>query len=107
MATRAIFNGRILAESDDTVVVEGNHYFPPESLQRDYLTESKSRSLCLWKGIASYYTVTVDGVTIPDGAWRYRHPSPLARQIKNRVAFWRGVQVQAGADEAADELEES
>jgi uncharacterized protein (DUF427 family) len=94
MTVRAVFNGAVIAESDDTVVVEGSHYFPPESLRPEYFTKSRSHSLCYWKGIASYYTVTVDGVTNPDATWYYPHPSPLARKIKNRVAFWRGVRVE-------------
>jgi uncharacterized protein (DUF427 family) len=94
MTMRAIFNGAVIAESNDTVVVEGNHYFPPGSLHREYLTESKAHTLCFWKGIASYYTITVDGVDNPDAAWYYPHPSPLARKVRNRVAFWRGVQIE-------------
>lgn len=93
MTVQAIWDGAVLAESDHTRVVEGNHYFPPESLRRQYLTESRSHTLCPWKGIASYYTVTVDGVPNPDAAWYYPHPTPLARNIKNHVAFWRGVEV--------------
>lgn len=93
MTVRAIWNGVVLAESDDTVVVEGNHYFPPESLRREYLIRSRSRTICPWKGVASYYTVSVDGVVNPDAAWFYPHPTPLARKVKDRVAFWRGVEL--------------
>ena len=92
---RAVFNDQVIAESDDTVTVEGNHYFPCESLRRQFFTASKTHTLCPWKGLASYYTVTVDGVSSRDAAWFYPHPSPLARKIKGRVAFWGGVQVQA------------
>jgi uncharacterized protein (DUF427 family) len=101
MRVRAVWNGTVLAESDDTVVVEGNHCFPPESLRRQYLTVSRTHSLCPWKGVAAYYAVTVDGLSNPDAAWFYARPSPLARKIKNRVAFWRGVQVEAVADQTA------
>jgi uncharacterized protein (DUF427 family) len=103
MTVRATWNGQIIAESDDTVVVEGNHYFPAESLRREYFSRSRGHSLCPWKGLASYYTVTVDGVTNPGAAWYYPHPSPLARKVKNRVAFWRGVDVQVVADQARGE----
>jgi uncharacterized protein (DUF427 family) len=101
MRVRAVWNGTVLAESDDTVVVEGNHYFPPESLRRQYVPASRTHSVCPWKGVASYYTITVGGLRNPDAAWFYAHPSPLARKIKNRVAFWRGVQVDAAADQTA------
>ncbi len=101
MTVRAVFNGTVIAESDDTVVVEGNHYFPAESLHREYFTGSSTHTVCPWKGIASYYTVTVDGVANPDAAWFYSHPTPLARKVKNRVAFWRGVDVRVVADEPA------
>lgn len=90
---RAVWNGAVLAESDDTIVVEGNHYFPAESLNRQYFDTSSNKSLCPWKGLASYYSITVDGVTNTDAAWYYPHPSPLARKVKNRVAFWKDVQV--------------
>jgi uncharacterized protein (DUF427 family) len=98
MTVRAMWNGKVIAESDDTVVVEGNHYFPAESLRQMYFSRSRARSLCPWKGLASYYTVTVDGVTSPDAAWFYPHPIPLARRIKNRVAFWQGIEVRVVAD---------
>lgn len=101
MRMRAVWNGAVLAESDDTVVVEGNHYFPPESLNRQYFTTSATHTVCPWKGIASYHTVTVDGVANPDAAWFYPHPTPLARKVKDRVAFWRSVRIEPVA-EAAD-----
>ncbi|WP_328769825.1 DUF427 domain-containing protein [Streptomyces sp. NBC_00286] len=91
---RAVWNNAVIAEADRTVIVEGNHYFPPESLHRQYFTQSRTRSLCFWKGLARYYTVTVDGVVNPDAAWYYPHPSPLARRIKNHVAFWQGITVE-------------
>ena len=95
MSVQAIWNGAVLADSDDTIVVEGNYYFPPDSVRRQYLIESSSKTLCFWKGIASYYSISVNGATNLDAAWCYRHPSPLARKIKNRVAFWNGVQIVA------------
>ena len=91
---RAVWNGAVLAESDDTVVVEGNHYFPFESINQDYFTKSSAHSLCFWKGIASYYNVEVGGQPNKNAAWYYPHPSPLARRIKNRVAFWHGVSIE-------------
>ncbi|MEU8900053.1 DUF427 domain-containing protein [Nocardia sp. NPDC048505] len=90
---RATWNGVVLAESDDTVVVEGNHYFPPESIDQAYFEASDHTSVCSWKGTASYYTLTVDGATNRDAAWYYTDPKPEAEQIRNRVAFWRGVEV--------------
>ena len=93
MTVRAEWNGTVLAECDDTVLVEGNHYFPPEAVRWEYLADSGTHTFCFWKGRASYYTVTVEGVTNPDAAWYYPRPSPLATKIKNHVAFWRGVDV--------------
>lgn len=90
---RASWNGVVLAESDDTVVVEGNHYFPRASVNHDYLNESETHTRCFWKGIASYYDVVVDGKTNRDAAWYYPTPSKAASQIEDRVAFWRGVEV--------------
>lgn len=95
MRMKAIWNGVVLAESDDTVVVEGNHYFPRESLVEELFEPSWRRSVCPWKGVASYYSVTVDGQTNPDAAWEYKKPFPPARKIRGRVAFWHGVQVVA------------
>lgn len=94
---RAVWNGTVLAEAEQTVVVEGNHYFPPESLHREYFTESRARSLCFWKGLARYYTVTAGGQTNVKAAWYYPHPSPPARKIKNHVAFRNGVVVEEAA----------
>ncbi|GAA1521479.1 DUF427 domain-containing protein [Kribbella lupini] len=83
MTVRAVWNGVVLAESDDTVVVDGNHYFPESALRQEYFTPSPTKSLCPWKGIASYYSVTVYGATNADAAWTYRHPLPSARKLKN------------------------
>ena len=90
---KAIWNGTVVAESDDTVIVEGNHYFPEDSMKKEYFKESTTNTLCPWKGTASYYTLQVNGDQNPDAAWYYHDPSELAKQIKNRVAFWKGVQI--------------
>ena len=92
---RALWNGVVLAESKDCRVVEGNHYFPPESIRREYLVPSETHTVCAWKGIASYYHVKVGGQENRDAAWYYPEPKPAASEIKDYVAFWRGVQVQA------------
>jgi uncharacterized protein (DUF427 family) len=92
---RASWRGVVVAESDRTVVVEGNRYFPPDSLRREHLEPSRSHTICLWKGLASYYHVAVGGEVNPDAAWYYPSPSPLARRIKDHVAFWHGVQVRS------------
>ena len=91
---KATWNGAVLAESDDTVIVESQHYFPEGSLQREFFSPSESHSECHWKGTASYYNITVAGETNPDAAWYYPDPKPEAAQIKGRVAFWRGVKVE-------------
>lgn len=93
MTAHATFNGQIIAESDDTIVVEGNHYFPEESLNHEYFAPTSTHTICPWKGRASYYTVDVEGVASAAAAWYYPKPSPLARKVKGRVAFWRGVEV--------------
>ncbi len=92
---RAVWNGAVLAESDETVVVEGNHYFPPASLKREYFSDSDTHTVCPWKGTASYYSITVDGQTNADAAWVYPQPKEAASQIADHVAFWRGVTVEA------------
>jgi uncharacterized protein (DUF427 family) len=91
---RAIWNGTVLADSDVTVVVEGNHYFPRESLNEQYFHTSDLTSRCPWKGKANYLTVEVDGQVNRDAAWYYPDPSRAARKIKDRVAFWHGVKVE-------------
>lgn len=90
---KAIWNGVVIAESNDTVVVEGNHYFPPESLKKEYTTFSNHRSTCHWKGQASYMSLLVNGEMNPDAVWTYPDPLPAAENIKGRVAFWKGVKV--------------
>ena len=90
---RAIWNGIVLAESDATVVVEGNHYFPEASLKRHYFTPSETRTSCPWKGVAHYYSIVTDAGVNADAAWYYPHPKQAAAQIQGHVAFWRGVEV--------------
>lgn len=90
---KAVWNGKVLAESDNTVVVEGNHYFPPESVREEFFRKSDTKTVCGWKGVASYYSVEVDGRTNADCAWYYPEPSDAAKQIKGFVAFWNGVKV--------------
>lgn len=90
---RATWNGATIAESDDTVVVEGNHYFPPASLDRRYLRESDHTTVCPWKGTAGYFDVVVDGETNANAAWIYREPKDAAAEIRDHVAFWKGVEV--------------
>lgn len=90
---RAIWNDTVIAESDDTIVVEGNHYFPPESLVREHFRASEKHTVCPWKGTASYFDVVVDGQTNADAAWTYPDPKDAAAEIKDRVAFWKGVEV--------------
>jgi uncharacterized protein (DUF427 family) len=90
---QAVWNGTVLAESERTVVVEGNHYFPPEDVNTDYLESSSRHSVCPWKGTASYYDVVADGERNQAAAWYYPDPSAAAVQIKDHVAFWHGVKV--------------
>jgi uncharacterized protein (DUF427 family) len=91
---RAAWNGANLAESDKTIVIEGNHYFPPECIKTQYFQASESHTTCPWKGEASYYNLIVAGETNKDAAWYYDEPRPAAAEIKNYVAFWRGVTVE-------------
>ncbi|MET4568661.1 DUF427 domain-containing protein [Rhodanobacter soli] len=90
---RAMWNDTVLAESDDTVVVEGNHYFPADSLRREHFRDSDHHSVCPWKGTASYYDLVVGDAINPQAAWYYPQPNDAAAQIKDRVAFWHGVEV--------------
>jgi len=90
---KAIWNGAVIAESDRTVVVEGNHYFPPTAVKREHLSESRTHTICPWKGVASYYTIDVAGKKNIDGAWYYPAPKPAANNVKDYIAFWRGVEV--------------
>lgn len=90
---KAIWNDTIIAESDKTVTVEGNHYFPPESIKKEFFKESNMSTTCPWKGVASYYTLEVNGKSNPDAAWYYPVPKDAASEIKDHVAFWKGVQL--------------
>ncbi len=90
---KAVWNGTVLAESDKTEVVEGNHYFPADSIVREHFKESATHSVCPWKGTASYYTVVAGGKENRDAAWYYPAPKDAAKQIKDHVAFWKGVEV--------------
>jgi uncharacterized protein (DUF427 family) len=91
--TKATWNGATVAESDKTIVVEGNHYFPFESVHKEFLRESATTSRCPWKGMANYYSIIVGGKTNEDAAWFYSEPSEAAANIKGHLAFWKGVQV--------------
>jgi uncharacterized protein (DUF427 family) len=91
---KATWKGEVLAESDETVVVEGNHYFPADSIKRENFRESETHTICPWKGTASYYDVLVGGDVNKDAAWFYPEPKDAAKEIKDRVAFWRGVKVE-------------
>lgn len=90
---KAVWNDAILAESDKTIIVEGNHYFPPDAINGEYFRESNTHTTCPWKGLASYYDVVVAGQVNKDAAWYYPEPKEAAAQIKNYVAFWKGVSV--------------
>jgi uncharacterized protein (DUF427 family) len=92
---KATWNGVVIAESDDTVVVEGNHYFPLSSISREYFVDSAKTSMCPWKGTASYYSLEVNGERNADAAWYYPAPKDAAKEITDRVAFWKGVEVSA------------
>ncbi len=91
---KAIWNGQVIAESENTVVVENNHYFPHESIKKEFFKPTNTHTTCAWKGEASYYTLEVDGKENIDAAWYYPEVSELAKGIKNRVAFWKGVQIE-------------
>jgi len=90
---KAIYNGKVLAESQETIVVENNHYFPLSSINKAYFTDSSKHTTCPWKGEASYYTLEVEGKTNPDAAWYYPAPKDAAKEIKDHVAFWKGVEI--------------
>ncbi len=90
---KAVWNNTVLAESHDTVIVENNHYFPQASLNREYFSPSDKRSNCAWKGEAHYFTISVEGAENKDAAWYYPQPKDAAKQIKDKVAFWKGVTI--------------
>ena len=91
--TKATCNGAVVAESDETIVLEGNHYFPANSLNKEFFQQSATISHCPWKGVANYYSLVVNGETNEDAAWYYPEPSTAAANIKGRVAFWNGVKI--------------
>lgn len=93
MAIEAIWNDQVIAHSDDTVLVEGNHYFPKEDVDTSMLEKSATTSVCPWKGTAHYYTIECDGARNEDAAWYYPEPKPEAEKVRNRIAFWRGVEI--------------
>jgi len=93
---KALWKNRVLAKSDKTIVVEGNHYFPPDSVERKYFEPSDDHTTCPWKGVASYYDVVVEGDRNKNAAWYYPEPKEKARNIKDYVAFWNGVEVKGG-----------
>ena len=90
---KATWNGELIAESDDTVIVEGNHYFPRASVRAEFLRDSDTHTWCPWKGTASYHSLEVDEQTLADAAWYYPDPKPKAAMVADRVAFWKGVEV--------------
>lgn len=90
---KAIWNGAVLAESDETIMVEGNHYFPPQTINKEYFRDSSTHTTCPWKGVASYYTLEVEGKSNQDAAWYYPDTKEMARKFENYVAFWKGVEV--------------
>lgn len=90
---KAVWKGTVLAESVNTILIEGNHYFPPDSVSRQYLKESEHHSRCPWKGLASYYHVVVAGEKNQNAAWYYPEPSEAAKEIQNYVAFWKGIEI--------------
>jgi uncharacterized protein (DUF427 family) len=92
--TKAIWEGTVLAQSDRTIEIEGNQYFPPDAIKQEFFKDSSTHSVCPWKGTASYYDVEVDGKTNHDAAWYYPEPKAAAKQIKGYVAFWKGVKVE-------------
>ena len=90
---KAIWNNQVIAESDETIVVENNHYFPEDSIKKEFFKESNTHTVCPWKGTASYYSLDIDGKENPDAAWFYPETKELAKKIENYVAFWKGVEV--------------
>ena len=90
---KAVWNGTVLAESEDTINIEGNHYFPASAINKEYFGPSGTHTTCPWKGVASYYTLNVDGKENKDAAWYYPDAKPMAKNIEGYVAFWKGVEV--------------
>jgi uncharacterized protein (DUF427 family) len=92
---KAIWNGTVIAESDKTIIIEGNHYFPRAAVKPEYLKSSTTHTTCPWKGLASYHNIEVNGQSNRDAAWYYPDPKPAAKEITDYIAFWRGVMVEA------------
>jgi uncharacterized protein (DUF427 family) len=90
---KAIWNGKVIAESNKTINIEGNRYFPADTIKKEYFSESNTHTKCHWKGLASYHNITVDGKTNKDAAWFYPEPKPMADKIKDYIAFWKGVEI--------------
>lgn len=90
---KAIWNGEVIAESNETIIIENNHYFPPESVKKEFFKSTETHTTCPWKGVASYYSIEVNGETNTDAAWYYPETKDAAKQIENYVAFWKGVKV--------------
>ena len=90
---KAVWNNKVLAESNETIQIEGNHYFPPSTINKEYFQDSETHTTCPWKGIASYYNIEVDDSNNRDAAWYYANPKDAAKEIKDYIAFWRGVRV--------------
>jgi uncharacterized protein (DUF427 family) len=90
---KAVWNKEIIAESDETIIVEGNHYFPPKSIKKEYFIENNEQTTCPWKGLAHYYDIDIDGKKNTSAAWYYPKPKQAAENIKNYVAFWKGVEI--------------
>lgn len=90
---KAIWNGEVIAESNNTIIIENNHYFPPASVKREFFKETQTHTTCPWKGVASYYSIEVNGEINKDAAWYYPDTKDAAKQIENYVAFWKGVKV--------------
>ena len=90
---KAIWNGKIIAESNNTIIIENNHYFPADSINKEFFESSETSTACPWKGQASYYSINIDSAKNIDAAWYYPNPKAMAEEIKNYVAFWKGVEV--------------
>lgn len=90
---KAIWNGKVIAQSNETIVVENNHYFPQQSVNKEFLTDSQTHTVCPWKGEASYFSLEVENAVNKDAAWFYPNPKPMAKDLANYVAFWKGVQI--------------
>ncbi|MCR9133577.1 MAG: DUF427 domain-containing protein [bacterium] len=90
---KAVWNGKVLAESDQTIIIENNHYFPPDSINKEFFNKTSHQTVCPWKGTASYYSLEVDGIENQNAAWYYPNPKDAAAEIKDHVAFWKGVAV--------------